>query len=467
MNLNLARVLAPFSTPAPVLTNRERVMLNDLDARRRLQLLQFIVPGLLALLLISAPGSLHTPTLSTVWQLATGILTYSFAWWATLKKYATTASLALLVGVTLRSMLVILFDGPIDGHVTPATFAECFLLLLPVVLAGIFTEPRIVAATTIICLVFTAGIFITVPQSPEVRQLMVAPVNAVLIVLPLAIPVLIGFLMFIGTQGFRRMQQELADVRVALAREKEIEHLREQFISNVNHELRTPLMALQTYFAIAQELSHRGEAEREQQVMHKASLVVDDLITLVQSVLNIRRVRGDTSVERMPIPLHALVIQVLATLERWNAQQEERDIHVSIPETLLVSADQERLQEVITNLLTNALKYSPPGTAIEVSAQPLSIESMQTRPISSRAQPVAEIIVRDHGLGIAPEQAVLLFAPFVRLERDIASPVLGTGLGLAICRTHIEAMGGKIWIDSTGVPGEGTAFHFTLPLASS
>src|SRR5258708_18558277 len=78
---------------------------------------------------------------------------------------------------------------------------------------------------------------------------------------------------------------------------------------------------------------------------------------------------------------------------------------------------------------------------------------------------MVQIAVRDSGEGVAPEQAVLLFQRFVRLERDIASNVTGTGLGLAICRAYVEAMGGRIWIESSGVPGEGSTFLFTLPAA--
>ena len=80
--------------------------------------------------------------------------------------------------------------------------------------------------------------------------------------------------------------------------------------------------------------------------------------------------------------------------------------------------------------------------------------------------PMAEIAVRDYGPGIPPAQIPLLFERFVRLERDIGSPIVGTGLGLALCRAAIEAMGGEIWIERTGVAGEGTTVKFVLPLAA-
>src|SRR5262249_47231174 len=82
-------------------------------------------------------------------------------------------------------------------------------------------------------------------------------------------------------------------------------------------------------------------------------------------------------------------------------------------------------------------------------------------------KPMVEIAVHDSGLGIPPDQMPYLFQRFVRLERDIASHVTGTGLGLAICRAYVVAMGGRIWAESSGVPGEGSTFHFTLPLAET
>ncbi len=76
---------------------------------------------------------------------------------------------------------------------------------------------------------------------------------------------------------------------------------------------------------------------------------------------------------------------------------------------------------------------------------------------------MVEIVVRDHGHGIPPEQIPLLFERFVRLPRDLASNVTGNGLGLYLCRVLAEAMGGRIWAESTGVEGEGSAFHVLLP----
>jgi nitrogen fixation/metabolism regulation signal transduction histidine kinase len=83
------------------------------------------------------------------------------------------------------------------------------------------------------------------------------------------------------------------------------------------------------------------------------------------------------------------------------------------------------------------------------------------------SRPIAEIIVRDWGMGVPPKDQHKLFVRFTRLERDLNSAERGSGLGLAICKELVEAMGGSIWVESSGVPGAGSVFHFTLPLSET
>jgi signal transduction histidine kinase len=118
---------------------------------------------------------------------------------------------------------------------------------------------------------------------------------------------------------------------------------------------------------------------------------------------------------------------------------------------------------MLTNLMANAIKYSPAGTPISVQAR-----LREERPLrllgDKSAQYMVEIAVQDQGLGIPQEQQGLLFRRFVRLPRDIASTVRGTGLGLYLCRIFAEAMGGSIWVESSGIPGEGSTFFVRLPV---
>jgi signal transduction histidine kinase len=139
-----------------------------------------------------------------------------------------------------------------------------------------------------------------------------------------------------------------------------------------------------------------------------------------------------------------------------------------VPDDLVVWADEGRVRQILVNLLGNALKYSDPGSPIELSAgvQPPVVRAHRW---GGAQEPVAtgliQISVRDHGLGIPAADAHKLFNRFVRLERDIAGSVRGTGVGLYMCRVLAEAMRGRIWVESTGIPGEGSTFAFALPAA--
>jgi signal transduction histidine kinase len=128
-----------------------------------------------------------------------------------------------------------------------------------------------------------------------------------------------------------------------------------------------------------------------------------------------------------------------------------------------------RVRQILTNLLSNALKYSPQGTPVEVTAEIVVGQrengTKRRHREAAGGQQTVEISVRDYGLGIPPEEIPLLFNRFVRLPRDLASNVPGNGLGLYLCQAFAQAMGGTIWVESMGIEGEGSTFHLQLPAA--
>ncbi|MGZ6388083.1 MAG: sensor histidine kinase, partial [Ktedonobacterales bacterium] len=150
---------------------------------------------------------------------------------------------------------------------------------------------------------------------------------------------------------------------------------------------------------------------------------------------------------------------------------EARAVSIHVPSDLVVWADEGRLRQILVNLLANALKYSAPGTPIDLRADtydPTHRERQRSRGGAGSQQPSVKLIqisVRDRGLGVPPHDISKLFNRFVRLERDIAGPVRGTGVGLYMCRVLIDAMGGRIWVESSGIAGEGSTFAFVLPAA--
>jgi len=128
---------------------------------------------------------------------------------------------------------------------------------------------------------------------------------------------------------------------------------------------------------------------------------------------------------------------------------------------LHVKADPQYVRQVLRNLLSNAYKYTPKQTQVVVSAR----LGNTTQPVEHSCQQVT-ICVKDQGPGIDPDDIPLLFEKFVRLKRDLSGPVRGTGLGLYISKQLVEAMKGQIWVESSGVAGQGSCFCFTLPAAA-
>jgi signal transduction histidine kinase len=443
-------------------------MLDLYDAQRRLSLLWVIVPGLLLLATAALPFALEADLRSgsntSTLQVGVGLAAFVVAMWAMRTKRVEIASYALFSGVAGVIVLLILYDGPLVGVMDISAIPVFALLALPIALAGLLSTPRFVMTVMGASAAFTLLTVLLTPHTKELASVLSAPDGLVLFTVPISTQLAIGVVMLAATRGYRRIQRELGDVRVAYARERELDRLKDQFISSVNHELRTPIMALQGYLELAQELGARGDFARQKQMLERGTQATTHLASIVRSVLDIRHLESDVSNLRLvQIQLRPTAIGAVHLLDPRVSQGQERDLRLKISDDLAVVADEERLRQVLVNLLSNAVKYSEAGTPIEVSARRLPASTQRRR--TSPAPKMVEIAVRDYGLGVPPEQAVLLFQRFVRLERDIASSVVGTGLGLAICRAYVEAMGGRIWVESTGIPGEGSTFRLTLPAA--
>jgi signal transduction histidine kinase len=268
----------------------------------------------------------------------------------------------------------------------------------------------------------------------------------------------------------RTFRRTLGQVGVAYERARQLDALKDEFIASVNHELRTPLMTMQTYMETLRETSDTLPAEQRLVVLNQACQVGDSLVDLVKSILSSREIEREVAtVQAEPVALRQAIYDAARLIDPREAGSAVRDLRVNVDAALFVWGDRVRLQQIFTNLLTNAAKYSSPGTPIEVTAHRVSGEGGENGRRRQRRQRTAErqaleIAVRDHGLGIPPDQIPLLFNRFMRLPRDLASKVPGTGLGLYLCRVMTVAMGGRIWVESAGVAGEGSTFYLELPL---
>jgi signal transduction histidine kinase len=303
----------------------------------------------------------------------------------------------------------------------------------------------------------------TLPTDPD--QIRFAVVGPLII-----LHTLVALLSWIAARSSRATVQAVSH---AYTREQELSLLKDQFITNINHELRTPLMAMHGYIKLLRLRHQALSPERRDELIQKAARAGDDLVTLVTSILEIQNLEQTPAAftpapVRLREPVDAAIRLVAEQIESSKVTDPaERALHLKIPEDFVVWAEPVRLQQIFTNLLSNAVKYSPPGTPLEIAAWAFPSKwdtSQGIREGLYGQATVAEITVRDYGLGIPPTQIPLLFERFVRLPRDLASNVVGNGLGLYLCRTFAEAMGGKIWVESTGLQGEGSTFHLQLPL---
>jgi signal transduction histidine kinase len=249
-----------------------------------------------------------------------------------------------------------------------------------------------------------------------------------------------------------RLYQQLRDAHRQL---QEIDQLKDQFMVTASHELRTPLTAIQGYLELLAQFGPNLPLEQQQEFLQKARRGCEELVLLLSNVMDASRLEIESSIRPAHLQ-HVLVQEVISdviTLIEPQVKLDHRIIHCYIPDQLYVKADPARLRQVLLNLSSNALKYSPAGTPITYYARALPGGSS------------AIISVADKGAGIPPEDQAQLFQRFARLERDLNSSVRGSGLGLYISRRLIEAMNGSIWVESSGIPGAGSTFHIQLPLA--
>ena len=237
---------------------------------------------------------------------------------------------------------------------------------------------------------------------------------------------------------------------------KAAEQLKDEFLSIAAHELRTPLAVLQGFAQTLLVQTARGKGQELLEWQLEALESIDQatarLVELTEDLLDVTRLQaGRLALHLEPTDLVALTRRVVTRLQLTT---EHHTIALMAPgEPLVAQVDPRRLEQVLSNLIGNAIKYSPAGGSIEV-----------TIGAQEQAQE-AHLGVSDHGIGIPAQQHQLVFGRFARADNARAYGIGGTGLGLYLCRELVDRQGGRIWFES--VEGQGSTFFVALPLAAS
>ncbi len=226
-----------------------------------------------------------------------------------------------------------------------------------------------------------------------------------------------------------------------------------EFLAAMSHEIRTPMNAI---LGMGELLAHEALSEQARSHVETMRSSGQLLLTVLNDLLDLSKIEaGKMEIERVPVSLPALLAQV----ERlWGARAEEKGLSLivevgdTVPEGFV--GDPSRLQQILFNLVSNALKFTSSGTITVAAA------CMPTHP--DYAGETLLLSVRDTGVGIGQDAMSRLFNPFMQADASTSRKFGGTGLGLAICRRLAQAMGGSI--TATSVPSEGTCFTVTLPL---
>lgn len=246
----------------------------------------------------------------------------------------------------------------------------------------------------------------------------------------------------------RKQEAALTKERQVSEQLRQVDALKDQFLANTSHELRTPLNGI---IGLSESLAIRTS---DSEIKSDLELIISSgrrLANLVNDILDFSKLKNDQlHLQLNPVDLHALT-DVILTLTYPLLGDKPLQLNNQIPEDIpLVEADENRVQQILHNLIGNAVKFTPEG---EVNIH------------SEVKEQMVEITVSDTGIGIAPEKLDSIFRAFEQADGSTARLYGGTGLGLAVTRQLVETHGGQIWVTST--QGKGSDFTFSLPISQA
>src|SRR4051812_48502485 len=230
-----------------------------------------------------------------------------------------------------------------------------------------------------------------------------------------------------------------------MTRIKQLENTRREFVANVSHELRTPLTLIKGFVETLLD-GAKNNPDANERFLKTIDKHTDRLTFLIEDLLTISRLEsGQVVLNQQPIQLRDFAQHILDDLQS-RATERKVIFHNEIPENIEVLADADRLQQVLFNLIDNAIKYGRSEGSVWINAR---VEDG-----------MIEVCVRDNGPGIPPESVDRVFERFYRVDKARSREQGGTGLGLAIVKHIIQSHHGEVWLKSE--VGQGSAFYFTL-----
>jgi len=256
----------------------------------------------------------------------------------------------------------------------------------------------------------------------------------------------------------KQLKQNMEEVQAANEKLKELDKMKDSFLSTVSHELRTPLTSIKSFAEIL--LTYDEDKATQKEFLTIINQESDRLTKLINDFLDLSKIEAGRMTwddkEQSMIP----IVQNALTITQSLVKEKGILVELSTPENPpVISCDKDRIMQVVTNLLSNSIKFTPKEGKIMVGVKVVKADDATGKP------DMIVVSVADNGIGIAPENHAAVFEKFKQVGDTLTDKPKGTGLGLPICKEIVEHYGGNIWVESE--LGKGSVFSFSLPTVLS
>jgi len=351
-----------------------------------------------------------------------------------------------------------------DGEAAPVDVMLCDLMLPEMSGVELLVKVRMEAPDTSVIVVTAVGDIETALRSMRLGayDYLIKPVSVADVVLRVSSAIEMRRQIVEARRAQERLEASHRQLR-------QLAEVKDSLVQMLVHDLKSPLSSAMGYIELAERKEGGGtSAERQLRYLQRAYTSCRDVLRMTTTMLDVTRMeKGALELHRAPLDLEPLLREAAAEATALVAPsggsvEVQCDPAAGAPE-----ADHEIVRRILSNLLANAAKYSPPGCRIRVGARPggSAADGTGTLPVAHRrdasaTEGMALLFVADNGPGIPPEQQEAIFEKYHQLPTHRGMG--GAGIGLAFCRMAVQAHGGRIWVESS--PGQGSTFCFTLPL---